>query len=333
MLSESTSTTKRRNTKATSPPDVDHRKRRRNRTTQSCLNCHTTKRMCDRKRPCSRCTQLGLTGLCVYEVEDPARQSDAQDDNARLLDRIAELEGVVRELKNKPNPRWVDARDVAMQSSPGTSASALKSPPYLETTLPGPSSFGDLAWSDLFNWDSSPPSDSSYRHSPVSTPSPLVPASRPPEPFPFGSPCRGSRWTENMVQIPRKCDTSCSCMSEPACYNSALELASELRRAATVLSRSLNHCYEYPCTLRTKICELESLTMNALRTARVCPDALDVSGAPVRLHGEYRPVTIGRSGEQQGKIVRGNPFWDESGLPAYDNSFMSWISPTMQKQF
>lgn len=153
-----------------------------------------------------------------------------------------------------------------MQSSPGTSASALKSPPYLENTLPG-SSFGDLGWSDLFNWDSSPPSDSSYRHSPVSTPSPLlVPAPHPPEPFPFGSPCRGSRWTENVVQTPRKCDTGCSCMSEPACYNSALELASELRRAATVLSRSLNHCYGYPCTLGTKISELESLTMYVAHT-------------------------------------------------------------------
>lgn len=26
-------------------PEGDHRKRRRNRTTQSCLNCHTSKRM------------------------------------------------------------------------------------------------------------------------------------------------------------------------------------------------------------------------------------------------------------------------------------------------
>lgn len=61
--------------------DSDHRKRRRNRTTQSCLNCHTSKRkvrrptplspfnpiltfeassQCDRKRPCQRCIQLGL---------------------------------------------------------------------------------------------------------------------------------------------------------------------------------------------------------------------------------------------------------------------------------
>jgi hypothetical protein len=61
--------------------DADHRKRRRNRTTQSCLNCHTSKRkvgicdfyrcpftsmpidnynQCDRKRPCQRCIQLGL---------------------------------------------------------------------------------------------------------------------------------------------------------------------------------------------------------------------------------------------------------------------------------
>ncbi|TDL25377.1 hypothetical protein BD410DRAFT_889543 [Rickenella mellea] len=50
---------------------TDHRKSRRNRATQSCLHCHTNKRKCDRKRPCRRCIQLGMTGLCIYEVEDP----------------------------------------------------------------------------------------------------------------------------------------------------------------------------------------------------------------------------------------------------------------------
>ncbi|OAX43310.1 hypothetical protein K503DRAFT_708848 [Rhizopogon vinicolor AM-OR11-026] len=90
-------------------PEGDHRKRRRNRTTQSCLNCHTSKRMCDRKRPCGRCTQLGLTGLCVYEVDDPSQRSDIQDESSRLRKRVAELEGVIRELKNKPHPRWVQA--------------------------------------------------------------------------------------------------------------------------------------------------------------------------------------------------------------------------------
>lgn len=62
--------------------------------------------MCDRKRPCGRCTQLGLTGLCVYEVDDPSQRSEAQDEGSRLRKRVAELEGVIRELKNKPHPRW-----------------------------------------------------------------------------------------------------------------------------------------------------------------------------------------------------------------------------------
>ncbi|KAK7681628.1 hypothetical protein QCA50_015362 [Cerrena zonata] len=90
--------------------EVDHRKRRRNRTTQSCLNCHTSKRKCDRKRPCQRCIQLGLTGLCVYEVDDPALRDDPNlDETTRLRNRIAELESLVRELRGKPHPRWADA--------------------------------------------------------------------------------------------------------------------------------------------------------------------------------------------------------------------------------
>ncbi|KAJ3526162.1 hypothetical protein NM688_g8292 [Phlebia brevispora] len=52
--------------------ETERREQRQNRTTQSCLNCHTSKRKCDRKRPCQRCIQLGLTGLCVYEVDNPA---------------------------------------------------------------------------------------------------------------------------------------------------------------------------------------------------------------------------------------------------------------------
>lgn len=89
--------------------DTDHRKRRRNRTTQSCLNCHTSKRKCDRKRPCQRCIQLGLTGLCVYEIDDPALRDDPSlDENTRLRNRIAELESLVRELRGKPHPRWAD---------------------------------------------------------------------------------------------------------------------------------------------------------------------------------------------------------------------------------
>ncbi|KAJ7113813.1 hypothetical protein C8R44DRAFT_559405, partial [Mycena epipterygia] len=70
---------------------------RRNRITQSCLNCHTTKRMCDRKRPCSRCCNLGLAGDCVYELDDP-REQDREDESSKLKNRITELEGVIQEV-------------------------------------------------------------------------------------------------------------------------------------------------------------------------------------------------------------------------------------------
>ncbi|PFH51210.1 hypothetical protein AMATHDRAFT_143112 [Amanita thiersii Skay4041] len=74
--------------------DTDHRKRRRNRTTQSCLNCHTSKRK---------------TGLCVYEIDDPALRDDPTlDETTRLRNRIAELESLVRELRGKPHPKWAE---------------------------------------------------------------------------------------------------------------------------------------------------------------------------------------------------------------------------------
>ncbi|KAH9858817.1 hypothetical protein C2E23DRAFT_21481 [Lenzites betulinus] len=102
--------------------DSEHTGKRRNRPTQSCLNCHTSKRMCDRQRPCGRCTQLGLTGLCVYEVDNPSHRANAQDEAARLQKRVAELESIIRELKNKPHPRW---------AQPGTTTGSSTPPAHL----------------------------------------------------------------------------------------------------------------------------------------------------------------------------------------------------------
>ncbi|KAI0753946.1 hypothetical protein BC629DRAFT_1554409 [Irpex lacteus] len=126
---ESASRKKRVTEPAKRTAEDDHRRKRRNRTTQSCLNCHTSKRMCDRKRPCGRCTQLGLTGLCVYEVDDPSQQADVSDEKARLQKRVAELESVIRELKNKPHPRWVQTLDKAKLRLRADSTSTPTSPP------------------------------------------------------------------------------------------------------------------------------------------------------------------------------------------------------------
>ncbi|KAF8488291.1 hypothetical protein JB92DRAFT_2757475, partial [Gautieria morchelliformis] len=81
------------------PGEENHRKRRRNRMRVSCLNCYASKRKCDRKRPCTRCIKHGLTGLCVYELDDPTERDKAQvDESTRLKNRIAELESVIRSL-------------------------------------------------------------------------------------------------------------------------------------------------------------------------------------------------------------------------------------------
>ena len=83
------------------------------------LSSRSNSIQCDRKRPCSRCIQLGLvrvhfihslfltlirhshkTGLCVYEVDDPAIRDDPNvDEVTKLRNRIAELESLVRELR------------------------------------------------------------------------------------------------------------------------------------------------------------------------------------------------------------------------------------------
>ncbi|KIY73106.1 hypothetical protein CYLTODRAFT_449311 [Cylindrobasidium torrendii FP15055 ss-10] len=134
--------------------DGDHRKKRRNRTTQSCMNCHSAKRMCDRKRPaCARCVQLGIvntisvfyrllgltliqSGDCVYEVDDP-NQRAGFDENARLVKRISELETVVRELKHKPHLRRSNTLPDTLQgciASTGIQCGPIDSPPIESDT-------------------------------------------------------------------------------------------------------------------------------------------------------------------------------------------------------
>jgi len=109
----------------------DHRKRKRNRTSKSCINCRMAKRQCDRQRPaCQRCVSLGLTGLCAFEVDETPASSDPLDENARLRRRIAELERVIRELQKKPHPRW--APSASSSESIVTSAEKRPEPNYSE---------------------------------------------------------------------------------------------------------------------------------------------------------------------------------------------------------
>ncbi|CAK5267883.1 unnamed protein product [Mycena citricolor] len=102
--------------------EEDRRKRRRNRTTHSCLNCHATKRMCDRKRPCTRCVQSGMASHCTYQTDaavgfDPTPKHD----KSALLARIAELERMVEELRAStiPHTQREEPRNSTAESGRG----------------------------------------------------------------------------------------------------------------------------------------------------------------------------------------------------------------------
>ncbi|KAI0675212.1 hypothetical protein C8Q78DRAFT_964694 [Trametes maxima] len=192
-------TTAKKRSSAASPKrtsEDDHRRKRRNRPTQSCLNCHTSKRMCDRQRPCGRCTQLGLTGLCVYEVDNPSHRTNAQDEAARLQKRVAELESIIRELKNKPHPRWAQSGATTAPGDSTTGPHAGGSSPTASSSQGPQSSYfaippkssprpRDRTPSSPCADTLSPPSSGTSGFgspSPLHTPSPLM--HTPVEPFP-----------------------------------------------------------------------------------------------------------------------------------------------------
>ncbi|KAJ7640770.1 hypothetical protein DFH06DRAFT_621865 [Mycena polygramma] len=290
--------------KAIPAAEGDHRKRRRNRTTQSCLNCHATKRMCDRKRPCSRCSQLGLTGNCVYEIDEPGRQGK-QDDETRLMNRIAELEGVIRELKNKPHPRWLADRDRASSSSDGSHPSP--------TSSGGPSTPSVPAWA--------------FPASPSSTP----PGFRFPSQVPdqFSLPSYEADPVESLLSMYAGLSDhgyvrqggTCGCLNETVCYNVVLELSARLRRAAEVLARSPSHA-NHSCGLNERISALDTLAKDSLLGV---PDHCR-SGGMASDNATVSPAFFNEQLYANNEVFS----WDMDDLPAHNENLMSWISGDSQ---
>ncbi|KAI9449796.1 hypothetical protein BJY52DRAFT_1359450 [Lactarius psammicola] len=282
----------------------DHRKRRRNRTTQSCLNCHTSKRMCDRKRPCGRCTQLGITGLCVYEVDDPSQRTEAADDKTRLQKRVAELEGSFgRQLKNKPHPRWTQSSSDTYQDQAIPFLSASVSSPCAEehtSKTPQGEKSGVAA--------PSPPPDVDNSvvvprliDSPLATPeigdagTLSLSAFSPTSPGDDAIASLLSYFTDGDLQPDTSfaelfdntlCDVTrneatpdtclsqhsgqqtplseCGCLSEVTNYQAVLELSLRLRCAAEALNRHPQHNDSSMCLLKQRIAELDVFTSNTL---------------------------------------------------------------------
>ncbi|KAJ7108874.1 hypothetical protein C8R43DRAFT_185709 [Mycena crocata] len=273
---------------------------RRNRTTQSCLSCHATKRMCDRKRPCSRCSQLGISGSCVYEVDDPNRQSNKQDDGARLMNRIAELEGVIRELKNKNKGQ--DRSSAGTSPSPSPPRSGVPSPPNNNNPIwpspsPGYNSSGSIS-----------PFPSGMSHS---------------QPVP-GYPRSNDSLASLMAAYAGLVDHmfirrggNCDCLNESACYNAVLELSLRLRRAADVLARSPSHLTNSDCALNTHISDLDSFAKNSL---------LDVPSHDSSLN---RGFSFGRNNSPSSPSIFNSQPYSESTESVWSmgesDNFMSWV--------
>ncbi|TFK90581.1 hypothetical protein K466DRAFT_583618 [Polyporus arcularius HHB13444] len=313
MSSETTAAAKKRPS-AASPkhtPDDDHRKKRRNRPTQSCLNCHTSKRMCDRQRPCGRCTQLGLTGLCVYEVDNPSQRVNAQDEAGRLKKRVAELESIIRELKNKPHPRWAQPGQPASDNSyeqavpdnglsrAGSSASA--SPP---PTSPRTRRVSTPSSSAAAHQPSSSPS-AFGSPSPLNTPSPIPQSpidiygtdavtsllnsdydfSSLLAPYPSSSATSmddalfGDMLDPLVPLTTEGCanhlpDEHCGCLQDHTSYTTVLELSLRLRRATEILSRYAKHSPRSDCKVHKGISDLDRFTTTALGNVVSPPDVV-----------------------------------------------------------
>ncbi|KAF7292012.1 C6 finger domain [Mycena indigotica] len=296
----------------------DHRKKRRNRTTQSCINCHATKRMCDRKRPCTRCTQLGLTGNCVYEVDDRERERNAlaaaadnggktdastlpalASDVSHLRSRIAELEGVIRELKNKPHPRWMTTSPQQIQT-PDTPPKTPSSPTSLTLRPAYPLQSA--------RFESTPPPDD------------VDPALDSLLKFfmydGFDSPFAD----HNMRR--------CGCATEGACYSALIELSSRLRDAKEALALSPSHMGS-SCRLHSCIDAIDRLINNSL--LRGSPPSPQIMGRATPTNPYANFTTYGN----QFQLVPGRtPMGGYDAYGTYEqDAFMSWNQDRIPQRF
>ncbi|KAK7053334.1 hypothetical protein VNI00_003960 [Paramarasmius palmivorus] len=231
------------------------------------------------------------TGLCVYEVDDPSQRSDPNDESSRLLKRVAELEGVIRELKNKPHPRWVQPRpdgtsdcgspkDTCKPSDTITSRSPASTPPFGDGIAESHPRTGTMVQIPR------------YSSSPLSSPSPTItPASESPpgnilinptdlelstrmdlttlfSPYPGPLPsyednCFGTLPNDPLFYdslVDKAPNSRCSCLSDTETYNALLELSLRLRKAAQVLGQSRCHRIGSQCALNQRIAELDAYT-------------------------------------------------------------------------
>ncbi|KAK0187701.1 hypothetical protein F5146DRAFT_1104630 [Armillaria mellea] len=253
--------------------DTDHRKRRRNRTTQSCLNCHTSKRKCDRKRPCQRCIQLGLVRL---SIDDPALRDDPSvDETTRLRNRIAELESLVRELRGKPHPRWADSsfRDGdpnekwhsrATKCAPLSAAKRTRAAsPSVKAEAPPDSTGGGT----LYRFSPSPPAaapasmryhqseyaGASYHSSPGSA---SYTANGNGSAYEGGGEYArgGGGYAAEEAEHPY-----CSCRASPGASHAYMSLSHQLQSTLSALRQYSSHPANTPCLLYRRISELHNL--------------------------------------------------------------------------
>ncbi|KIY46763.1 hypothetical protein FISHEDRAFT_75290 [Fistulina hepatica ATCC 64428] len=166
------------------------------------------------------------TGLCIYETDDPSQRGES-DEHSRLLKRVAELEAVVRELKNKPHPQWTANVASGVDEAGLRASSTLPPPPEIQitsddTSISGPPLGDDLVLNsslftvlaDVDNRQRSPlPSPISQSPSPYIYP--LTPISLSPDGFPKfhvtisqASPCESEGYQDcDLPTFPRSSPT------------------------------------------------------------------------------------------------------------------------------
>ncbi|KAF8829187.1 hypothetical protein HHX47_DHR3000934 [Lentinula edodes] len=239
------------------------------------------------------------TGLCVYEVDDPNQRSSTQDESSRLLERVAELEGVIREVcigakfageKDRANTHSVkeqasSAVDILnmhddASNVPNSPSSSLPSPdiqvqgasssqvPSVEesylTLTPALSTSPPSSPSSSAN---TPPGDSSSPHAMINDdPTGLRDLDIFAQSLPFLGYSEDNLVMHQQftglgaVKTPYSVGQPCNCVLEPSNYHTMLELSLRLRKAAALLARSPHHQVGGHCLLNQRLSELDALT-------------------------------------------------------------------------
>ncbi|KAE9407343.1 hypothetical protein BT96DRAFT_986640 [Gymnopus androsaceus JB14] len=214
-----------------------------------------------KKRPtCARCTELGLIGQCVYEIDEFNRHLSIQDQHSELNNRVGQLEAEIEGL-NEHGSQWLSEPSSSVRY--GGDVNTLIAPPPSF-----PSSATTTLRDSISTFSMSLSSHTGIKADTGATSiglSSILPQS--PDFIDYEASTDMHQQFSSVEAINSRHHNMmqpCDCVRDASNYQTMLELSLRLRKAAGILGQYPAHQAGSYCLLHQTLLELDALTTDTL---------------------------------------------------------------------